>query len=209
MAAGLRRPLSLVCKEPGSEKPITEIADIGLLTGSSQITVACVACLVRPATEADLQRILEITNHAIAHTTANWSIEPTDLDERCRWFHEHVSRGYPVLVAELEGRVIGFGAYGEFRPKPGYRHTVEHSVYVDANERRHGVGSALLAALIEHATAAGLHVMIGGIASDNIASIRLHERFGFEVTGHLRQVGYKFDRWLDLMFLQRILQPET
>jgi L-amino acid N-acyltransferase len=164
-----------------------------------------VACVVRPANVDDLQRILEITNDAIAHTTANWSLEPTDLDERCRWFREHASRGWPVLVAESLRSVVGFGAYGEFRPKPGYRHTVEHSVYVDATARREGVGSALLAALIENATNAGVHVMVGGIASDNVASIRLHERFGFEVTGHLKQVGFKFDRWLDLLFVQRML----
>jgi L-amino acid N-acyltransferase YncA len=173
-----------------------------------------VACLVRPATEDDIERILEITNDAIAHTTANWSVEPTDLDERCRWFREHISRGYPVLVAEADSprarSVIGFGAYGEFRPKVGYRYTVEHSVYVDGAARRGGVGSALLGALIDHATAAGIHVMIGGIASDNIASIRLHERFGFQVTGHLRQVGWKFGRWLDLLFMQReLVQPDT
>jgi L-amino acid N-acyltransferase len=167
--------------------------------------------LVRAATEDDIERILEITNDAIAHTTANWSVELTDLDERCRWFREHLTRGFPVLVAESDARgVVGFGAYGEFRPKVGYRYTVEHSVYVDAAERRGGVGTALLGALVDHATAAGMHVMIGGIASDNIASIRLHERFGFQRTGHLRQVGWKFGRWLDLVFMQRQLgQPDT
>ena len=166
------------------------------------------ACLVRPATEDDVERILEITNDAIAHTTANWGYEPTDLAERSHWFQDHVSRGYPVLVAEADAdarSVIGFGAYGEFRPKAGYRHTVEHSVYVDAAARRCGVGSALLGALVAHAKEAGVHVMIGGIASDNVASIRLHEQFGFQQTGHLRQVGYKFDRWLDLLFVQLIL----
>lgn len=161
--------------------------------------------VLRDATAADLQRILEITNDAIAHTTANWSLAPTNLDERQAWFREHERRGDPVLVAECDGRVIGFAAYGAFRPKEGYRHTVEHSVYVDADERGRGVGKMLLGAIIERAIAAGVHVMIGGIEGENIASIRLHERFGFEKTGHLRQVGRKFDHWLDLILMQRIL----
>lgn len=161
---------------------------------------------VRDATEDDVVRILDITNEAIEHTTANWSLEPTTLEERLGWFREHRQHGWPVLVAvRADGRVIGFAAYGEFRLKPGYRFTVEHSIYVDAAERGHGIGSTLLAALIDRASAAGVHVMIGGIAGDNVASIRLHERFGFVVTGHLREVGHKFERWLDLVFVQRIL----
>ncbi len=162
---------------------------------------------VRDATGTDLPRILEITNDAIEHTTANWSLEPTTLDERVAWLHTHQHHGWPVLVATRPGgRVIGFAAYGEFRPKAGYRFTVEHSIYVDAAERSRGIGSALLAALIDRASAAGVHVMIGGIDSDNSASIRLHERFGFSVTGQLRGVGRKFDRWLDLTFVQRTLR---
>jgi phosphinothricin acetyltransferase len=161
---------------------------------------------VRDATVDDVPRILDITNEAIEHTTANWSLEPTTLEERLEWFREHQHRGWPVLVAVgPDARVIGFAAYGEFRPKAGYRFTVEHSIYVDAAERGHGIGSTLLAALVERARAAGVHVMIGGVAGDNTASIRLHERFGFTVTGHLRQVGHKFDRWLDLVFVQRTL----
>lgn len=161
--------------------------------------------IVRDATPEDVQRILDITNEAITHTTANWSLEPTTLDERREWFQEHQRGGYPVLVAEDDGSVIGFAAYGPFRPKAGYRFTVEHSVYVDTAQRGHGVGRELLAALIERAVASGVHVMIGGIDADNIASIRLHARFGFQQTGCLRQVGRKFDRWLDLLIMQRIL----
>jgi phosphinothricin acetyltransferase len=161
---------------------------------------------VRDATTNDVPRILEITNEAIEHTTANWSLEPTTLDERLEWFREHQHHGCPVLVAvRPDGRVIGFAAYGEFRPKEGYRFTVEHSIYVDAAERSRGIGSLLLAALVDRARAAGVHVMIGGLAGDNSASIRLHERFGFTVTGRLHEVGHKFDQWMDLIFVQRIL----
>jgi phosphinothricin acetyltransferase len=159
---------------------------------------------VRDATVNDVPRILDITNEAIEHTTANCSLEPTTLEDRVEWFREHQDHGWPVLVAVgPDGRVIGFAAYGEFRPKAGYRFTVEHSIYVDAAERGHGIGSTLLAVLVDRARAAGVHVMIGGVAGDNTPSIRLHERFGFTVTGHLRQVGHKFDRWLDLVFVQR------
>jgi L-amino acid N-acyltransferase YncA len=160
---------------------------------------------IRDATEDDLPRILEITNDAIVHSTANWSLQPTTLEERTEWFREHQARGFPVLVAvAADQRVIGFAAYGDFRPKPGYRLTVEHSIYIDADARGRGIGTALLAALIGRATAVGVHVMIGGIDADNIASIQLHRRFGFEITGHLREVGRKFDRWLDLVLMQRI-----
>ena len=161
---------------------------------------------VRDATVHDVARILDITNEAIEHSAANWSLEPTTLEERLDWFHEHRHHGGPVLVAvRADGRVVGFAAYGEFRPKAGYRFTVEHSIYVDAAERGRRIGSALLGALIDRASAAGVHVMIGGVDGGNAASIRLHERFGFAVTGHLREVGRKFDRWLDLVFVQRIL----
>jgi phosphinothricin acetyltransferase len=161
---------------------------------------------LRDANEGDLHRILEITNHAIVHTTAIWSVEPTTLDERTAWFHGRRQRGYPVLIAEgADGRVLGFASYGEFRPREGYRHTAEHSLYVDAAMRGRGIGSALLAAVINHAVSAGVHVIVAGIDGDNTGSIRLHERFGFATTGHLREVGHKFDRWLDLVFMQRIL----
>ena len=165
---------------------------------------------VRDATDDDLGRILEITNEAIAHTTANWSLEPTTLDERREWFREHRDRGDPILVAEaVDGCVVGFSAYGPFRTKAGYRHTVEHSIYVDASVRGRGIGTLLLGALIERAIAARAHVMIGGIAGGNEASIRLHARFGFTKVAHLEQVGRKFDRWLDLIFVQRILTSDA
>jgi phosphinothricin acetyltransferase len=111
-----------------------------------------------------------------------------------------------VLVADDgERRILGFASYGEFRPRGGYRFTVEHSLYVDAAVRGQGIGSTLLAALIERAMDKDVHVIVGGIDADNAGSIRLHERFGFTITGRLPQVGRKFDRWLDLVFMQRIL----
>jgi L-amino acid N-acyltransferase YncA len=110
-----------------------------------------------------------------------------------------------VLVATEGAAVLGFASYGSFRPWEGYKHTVEHSVYVDAAARGKGVGRVLLSALIDHATASGKHVMVAGIDASNAVSIRLHETLGFITAGTLTQVGRKFDRWLDLLFMQRLL----
>ena len=160
---------------------------------------------IRDAREDDLPRILDITNDAILKTTAVWSREPTTLDARRQWLTDRTGRGCPVLVAEAGGGVVGFASYGDFRPWDGYRHTVEHSIYVDAAARGRGIGSALLSALIARAELAGKHVMVAGIDGENAVSIRLHQRHGFEKTGHLHEVGRKFGRWLDLVFMQRTL----
>jgi phosphinothricin acetyltransferase len=160
---------------------------------------------IRDATEADLPRILEITNHAILHTTALWTLAPATLETRLAWLRERTARGFPVLVAEQDADVLGFASYGDFRPWEGFLYTVEHSVYVHPNAQGRGVGRALLTALIAHAEASGRHVMIGAIEAGNMASVALHKWAGFEEAGVLRQVGRKFDRWLDLLFMQKIL----
>ena len=162
---------------------------------------------VRAATEQDLPAILDITNDAILHGTALWSLTPVDLAARRAWMRERVGGGFPVLVAEHDGRVAGFGSYGHFRPHEGYLHTVEHSLYVLPAARGLGVGTALLEALLADASAAGRHVMIGGIEATNQVSIALHERAGFTPAAVLHQVGRKFGRWLDLLFMQKLLPP--
>ena len=164
-----------------------------------------VSVAVRPAIEADLPAILAITNDAIRNGTALWTITPTTLRSRRDWMAERAADGFPVLVAERAHGVVGFGSYGRFRPHDGYAHTVEHSLYVDAAARGAGVGHALLRALLEAATCGGMHVMIGGIEAQNAASIALHERAGFTRSALLLQVGRKFDRWLDLLFMQKRL----
>ena len=160
---------------------------------------------IRNATEADLPAILAITNDAILHTTSSWNVGPTTLEARRQWLGERQASGLPVLVGVIDGDVAGFGSYGSFRAWDGYRLTVEHSIYVDAASRRRGIGRLLLASLIEHATEAGMHVMIGAISADNEVSIALHEQFGFTVGGRLTEVGRKFDRWLDLVLMQKML----
>ena len=161
--------------------------------------------LIRAARDADLLRIVAILNDAITHTTAIWSLRPATLEARAAWLAERTGRGFPVLVAERAGQVLGFASFGNFRPFDGYLHTVEHSLYVDAACRRQGVGKAMLDALIGRARDLGMHAMIGGIEAGNLGSLDLHRQAGFIEAGRLPEVGRKFDRWLDLVFMQKML----
>ena len=160
---------------------------------------------MREATEADLEGLVAIYNEVVANSTAVFSSLPVSVDERRHWWQARTAQGYPVLVAHDEQGVAGFGTFGDFRAWPGYRFTVEHTLHVRADVRGRGIGSQLLRALIERGRALGKHVMVAGVDAGNAASIRLHERFGFAQAGRLREVAYKFDRWLDLVFLQRAL----
>ncbi|CAO3448238.1 N-acetyltransferase family protein [Azospirillum largimobile] len=160
---------------------------------------------IRAATDADLPAILAILNEAILNTTAVWSLTPSTLEQRRAWMADRQAKGMPVLVSELDGAVVGFASYGEFRPWEGYKHTVEHSIYVESSVRGKGIGRGLLAALLDDARHNGKHTIVAGIDAENTASIRLHAGFGFVEAGCLRQVGRKFDRWLDLLFMQKHL----
>ena len=157
------------------------------------------------AQPADVSGIAAILNDAIRHTTSVWYDEPKTVPELQDWFAAKQRDGLPVLVARAGDAVAGYATYGPFRPWPGYRATVEHSVYVAAGHRRAGLGRRLLQSLIERAGAAGLHAMIGGIEAGNDASLRLHATLGFFEVGRLPEVGRKFDRWLTLVFMQRLL----
>ncbi|ANW05384.1 GNAT family N-acetyltransferase [Bradyrhizobium icense] len=160
---------------------------------------------VRDAIIEDAQCILEIYNFAVTKTTAVWSEEPSDIALRQAWFRERTARGFPILVAESAGRLVGFASFGDFRPWPGYRHTVENSVYVAPWIHRQGVGRALMQSLIDRGVALGKHVMVAGIEETNTASIRLHNSLGFREVGRMPHVGTKFGRWLDLVLMQRYL----
>ena len=165
--------------------------------------------LIRDAAADDMAAVTDIYNALIDTTTVAWSEEHQTLDDRLAWFAKQRTDGYPVLVAANDaGTVVGFAAYGSFRGAgrwPGYRYTVEHTIHLDRTVWRAGVGTALLEALLERACADGLHVMVGAIDADNTGSIRFHERLGFVEVARMPQVGRKFDRWLDLVLLQRIL----
>ncbi|MGV1866624.1 MULTISPECIES: N-acetyltransferase family protein [unclassified Rhizobium] len=162
--------------------------------------------LLRDAVDADLASIRDIYNHAVEHSTAIWNEVLVDVDNRRQWWNARVAKGYPVLVAIVAGKVAGYASYGDWRAFDGYRHTVEHSVYVDPEARGAGIGEQLMRALIERAAAGNVHVMIAGIEAENAASIRLHEKLGFRVVGTFSEVGIKFGRWLDLTCMElRIL----
>jgi len=164
---------------------------------------------IRDATEPDLPGLLTIYNQVIATSTAVFSETPVTLEDRAEWWRARTSMGYPVLIAHDSSGVAGFATFGDFRSWPGYRHTIEHSVHVRVDLRGKGIGTRLIEALMPRAVALGKHVMVAGIDAANTGSIRLHERLGFERVGYLREVGCKFGRWLDLVFLQRRLSDST
>lgn len=160
---------------------------------------------LRDARPEDLPDLLAIYNDAVLNTTAIWNETPVDLANRQTWFELRAAQGYPILVAVDDSGVLGYASFGDWRPFEGFRYTVEHSVYVRGDQRGKGLGPVLMEALIERARSGGKHVMVAAIESGNAASIRLHERLGFVVTGQMAQVGVKFGRWLDLTFMQRVV----
>ncbi|UFS59593.1 GNAT family N-acetyltransferase [Subtercola endophyticus] len=161
--------------------------------------------LIREAADADLPQLLAIHNYNIEHSTAIWTDTLATLSERRAWLDAHRSAGQLALVA-AEGDdgddVVGYATYGPWRAKEGYRHTVENSVYVRHDRTGQGFGEALMIELIARASEASFHVMIAAIEAGNAGSIRLHERLGFEDCGDIKQVGYKFERWLDLKHMR-------
>ncbi|MFN3832419.1 MAG: GNAT family N-acetyltransferase [Allorhizobium sp.] len=157
---------------------------------------------LRDATEADLPAILAIYNHAVAETTAIWNETLVDLDNRRAWFDQRQSRGFPILVAEVEGKIAGYASYGDWRPFDGFRHSVEHSVYVEKDFYGRGLGRALMTALIDRARTGGIHVMVAAIEAGNEGSIALHKSLGFRLVGTHHEVGQKFGRWLDLTMME-------
>jgi L-amino acid N-acyltransferase len=160
---------------------------------------------LRPAAVSDVPGILVIVNDAIESTTAIWADDPRTLEEQRAWLAAKAADGLPVLVAADGDAVAGWASFGPFRPFPGYRLTVEHSVYVAAAYRRRGVATLLMRSLLAEARSRGLHVMVGAVDADNSASIRLHHELGFREVARMPEVGLKFGRWLDLVLLQIVL----
>ncbi|MBC2886876.1 N-acetyltransferase [Ochrobactrum sp. CM-21-5] len=161
--------------------------------------------LIRHATQTDLPALLAIYNDAVENTLAIWNETLVNLENRRQWLENRNRDGFPVLVAERDGNVLGYASYGPFRPFDGFRHSSELSVYVAKDARGSGIGHTLLAELMEEARERKVHVLVAGIEAGNAASIALHKAQGFEECGTLKQVGRKFDRWLDLLFMQKIL----
>jgi len=163
---------------------------------------------IRPATKADVPAINALVNALIPTTTVAWTEIPELLATREAWFAEQQHAGNPVLVAEVNGEVVGFASYDDFRDSvkwPGYRFSVEHSIHVFGQHHHAGIGRALMEALMARATESGLHTMVGAIDSENTGSITFHEKLGFTEVGRLPQLGFKLGRWLDLVLMQRHL----
>ncbi len=161
---------------------------------------------IRPATRADCPGILAIYNDAVLTTTATYDYEPRTLEQRQTWFDDHERGGFAVFVAEDDaGRIVGWSALNRYHDRPGYRFTTENSIYIAADSRGQGLGKLLLAPLIAAARAKGLHAIIAAIDATNEASVRLHAGFGFVTVGQFKQVGYKFDRWLDVKYMELVL----
>lgn len=161
---------------------------------------------IRRAKREDCQAILAIYNHAVLHTTASYDYEPRTLEHRLEWFEAHEREDLAIFVAEAEGDgVVGWSALNKFHDRMGFRFTSENSVYVAEPWRGRGLGGILLKPLIDAAEARGLRAILAAIDADNQSSIRLHAKHGFERVGQFRQVGYKFGRWLDVVYMERLI----
>jgi len=176
------------------------------------------AMQIRDAILADFDQITAIYNEIVLTSTAIYNDEPATPDERIAWWKSRCASGFPVMVAtrkhvEEDGQtkqaesILGFASYGQFRSWPGYRYTVEGTVHVRSSSRGRGVGKALLDELVRRARGMGMHIMIAGVDAGNAASLKFLEGFGFEQVALLPEVGFKFGRFLDLVFLQFRLTP--
>jgi L-amino acid N-acyltransferase YncA len=161
---------------------------------------------IRQATEKDLEAILEIVNYNILNTNSIYDYESRTLSQQKAIFDEKLKANFPLIVIEIDSEIAGFGTYGTFRFKEGYKFTVEHSVYISVNYQGKGFGKLLLAELIELAKKQKLHTMIAVIDAENQSSVEFHKQFGFETVGVLKESAFKFDKWLDTVFMQLILK---
>lgn len=161
---------------------------------------------IRDVRPEDAEAIRAIYNDAVVNTTAVFDYDPRSAEAQQAWLAMKAEQKLPVLVAEEDGVVLGYASYGQFRPWPAFQYTVENAIYIAPNRRGQGIGRRLLGELIAVAQAHGRRSMVAGITAENTASLALHEKLGFVRTGLIRDSGWKFERWLDLVFLQRMLQ---
>ncbi len=159
---------------------------------------------LRSATRDDLAIINAIYTHSVLHSTATYQTEPSTDDERAAWFTAHGPQ-HPVIVAELDGRVVGWGSLSPFHARAAFNRTVEESVYIHHDFHRRGIGKAILVELLKRAKELGHHRVIAAISGDQEPSMALHRALGFVESGRLSEVGFKFDRWLDLVYLEHRL----
>ncbi|MCU1404682.1 MAG: GCN5-related N-acetyltransferase protein [Glaciihabitans sp.] len=167
------------------------------------------AAVIRPATAVDLPTVVRIRNNAVEHSTALWTHQLVDLSTVTGWLGDAATAGHAFLVAEVDGVPVGYATYGRWRPYSGFRHTVDDSIYIEDGHHGRGIGIGLLSELITHARQAGYHLMVADIEAGNTASIALHRKVGFEVSGTVPQVGTKFGRWLDLTIMSLQLEEDA
>ena len=166
------------------------------------------SCEIRPASETDLVAINDIYNHYVLHSTCTYQEETETIENRRRWFSHH-GKEHPVIVAVAESHLMGWGSLSAYHARSAYRRTVENSVYVHYQHHRKGIGSILLQELIARARGLGHRAIIAGIDADQAASVALHAKFRFEKVGHLKQVGFKFGRWLDVIYMELMLHDSA
>jgi phosphinothricin acetyltransferase len=161
---------------------------------------------IRPYQIQDAETIVAILNYYIVNSTALYDYELRTLEQQQAIFEEKLAKAFPVIVATINERVVGFGYYSEFRFREAYKFTVEHSVYVMPNEHGKGIGKTILQSLIDLAKKQKLHTMIAVIDSENQSSVAFHEQFGFKTVGIIKESGFKFDRWLHSVIMQLMLE---
>lgn len=159
---------------------------------------------IRRCEEADLPAINAIYNHYVATCTCTFQLEPETDEGRLQWFRAHGPL-HPIIVAQCETEVVGWGSLSKFKDRAAYDNSVEASVYIRHDFLGHGIGKILLVDLIERARRLGHHTLIGGACTEKVASMRLQESLGFQQVAHFREVGYKFGRWLDVAYYQLML----
>lgn len=163
---------------------------------------------VRDAVLGDLPAMLDIYNDAIRNLTATFDLEEQNLDERKTWFAKYDDK-YPLVIAELDGCVVGYCCLNPFRDKPAYAHSTELSVYIAPNYRGRKIGSRLMTEILQRAEQLGYHTVIGGVAGGNLVSMKLHEKFGFTYVGCFKEVGLKFGEWQDVHFYQLMFNQQS
>jgi len=162
---------------------------------------------IRPAKNQDLKQILLIYNEATINTTALYSYEPNSFEQMKEWYDLRIYFGLPIRIAINDNKIVGFASLSNFRPKPGYANTVENSLFVQHSHQRQGIGRVLLEDIISQAKILNKHCIVAAIDADNLPSICLHEKLGFTKVGTFKEIGYKFDRWLDLDFMPLVINP--
>lgn len=159
---------------------------------------------IRDAVIEDIPSMMEIYNDAVRNMNVTFDLKEKTLQDREKWFQKY-DQNYPLIVAEKEGQVVGYCGLNQFREREGYAYTTELTIYISRHHRGNGIGSSLMKEILHQGKERGFHTVISGISNENRPSMKLHEKFGFQLIGVLREVGYKFGKWHDVHYYQRML----